>query len=258
MLNSGPLRGQKSLTEEVAEVIATQILAGELQSNHRLPTVDELAARFGVSRTVIRETVALLKAEGLIVVRHGSGMFVASDPRRRPLRIDPNRVTRIRDIVEIMQVRLGLEVEAAGLAAASRTSEQLRRIEAALNALGKAAQKRKLAVEEDRHFHSEIAAAAGNPYFSLFLEFLGRYIIPRGSIRIGRGSDEEKHRYLAKLVKEHESIYAAIKHKDAEAARRAMRRHLRNGLVRLEQLKPDELEDAERLIEAQSPETQSP
>jgi DNA-binding FadR family transcriptional regulator len=67
---------------------------------------------------------------------------VASDLRRRPLRIDPNRVTRIRDIVEIMQVRLGLEVEAAGLAAGSRASEQLRRIKEALNTTGKVAQKR--------------------------------------------------------------------------------------------------------------------
>jgi DNA-binding FadR family transcriptional regulator len=235
----------------VAERIASQILAGELQSNHRLPTVEELAAQFGVSRAVIRETVALLKAEGLIVVRHGSGMFVASDPRRRPLRIDPNRVTSIQDIIEIMQVRLGLEVEAAGLAASLRTPTQLRRIEAALKAMRKAAQTNKLAVEEDRQFHGEIAAASGNPYFPLFLEFLGRYIIPRSSIRIGCGDDEEKGRYLAKLESEHAMIYEAIEAADSDGARKAMRRHLRNGLMRLERLDPDELKDADRLIERQ-------
>jgi GntR family transcriptional regulator, transcriptional repressor for pyruvate dehydrogenase complex len=248
-LDVGPLRSQRSMTEELAERISAQILAGELQSNNRLPTVQEMASRFGVSRTVIRETVALLKADGLIVVRHGSGMFVAGDARRRPLRIDPDNVTGVRDIIEIVQVRLGLEVEAAGLAATFRTPAQLRKIGAALKAMAEAGQKKMLATDEDRLFHTEIAAATGNQYFVVFLEFLGRYVIPRSKITIGRGTDEERAQYLAKLEAEHKEIFQAITDKDPDAARQAMRRHLKNALDRLEQLKPEERADAERMME---------
>ena len=250
-LDVGPLRAQRSMTDELAERIASQIHSGELQSNKRLPTVQEMSDRFGVSRTVIREAMALLKADGLITVRHGSGMFVAGDPRRRPLRIDPANITSVRDVIEIVQVRLGLEVEAAGLAAAARTPAQLRRIGGAVKAMAEAARRRKLATEEDRLFHTEIAAATGNPYFSVFLEFLGRYAIPRTKIQVGRGTDEERARYLAKLEAEHTAIYDAIGARDPDAARIAMRRHLQNALQRLEQLQPEEIADVERLIEQQ-------
>jgi DNA-binding FadR family transcriptional regulator len=239
-----PLRSQRSLTEELASRISNQILSGELAMNERLPTVQELALRYGVSRTVVRETITLLKADGLINVRHGAGMFVAGDPRRRPLRIDPDQVAGIRDIVEIMQVRLGLEVEAAGLAASNRSAGELRRIASALRGMISAGKKGELAVDEDRAFHREIATASHNQYFQSFLEFLGRYIIPRSSIRIGHDTSDERRHYLDRLEEEHTRIYEAIERKDAEAARSAMRRHLRNGLERLEQLKPEEISKA--------------
>jgi DNA-binding FadR family transcriptional regulator len=223
-----------------------------LSSNERLPTVQELALNFGVSRTVIRETVALLKADGLIRVRHGAGMFVAADARRRPLRIDPDQVAGIRDVVEIMQVRLGLEVEASGLAALHRSAAELRRIGTALKAMSEAIRKRQLAVDEDRAFHREIAVASGNQFFPTFLEFLGHYIIPRSSIRIGADTAAERARYLERLEEEHMAIYRAIGAGDAESARQAMSRHLRNGLERLEHLEPDELADAKRALRRQN------
>jgi len=248
-LDVGPLRSQRGLTDELARRIASQVLNGELPVNSRLPTVEEMAARFGVSRTVIRESIALLKSDGLIVVRHGSGMFVAADPRRRPLRIDPDNVTGVRDVIAIVQVRLGLEVEAAGLAASAHTSAQLRRIAAALKGMKEAARKHMLAIDEDRMFHTEIAAASGNKYFVTFLEFLGRYIIPRSKIRVGRGTEGERTRYLAKLEEEHTSIFEAIKARDPERARQAMRSHLTLALERLEQMEPEEVDAAEELIE---------
>jgi DNA-binding FadR family transcriptional regulator len=251
-LDVGPLRAQRSMTEELAERIANRILSGELQSSSRLPTVQEMALRFGVSRTVIRETITLLKADGLIIVRHGSGMFVAGDPRRRPLRIDPDDVTGVREIIAIVQVRLGLEVEAAGLAAATRTSSQLRRIASAFRGMQEATKKKMLAVDEDRLFHTEIAAATGNEYFVRILEFLGRYIIPHSKIRIGRGTDEERVSYLAKVQEEHRAIFEAIGAREPERAREAMRRHLTLALERLVNLEPDEMKDAKRLIEQRS------
>ncbi len=106
-----------------------------------------------------------------------------------------------------------------------------------------------LAIDEDRLFHTEIAAATGNEYFVRILEFLGRYIIPRSKIKIGLGTDEERVTYLAKLQEEHSAIFEAIEAKEPEKARQAMRRHLTLALERLVNLEPDEVKEAERLIE---------
>ena len=73
-----------------------------------------------------------------------------------------------------------------------------------------------LAIDEDRLFHTEIAASTGNEYFVRILEFLGRYIIPRSKIRIGLGTDEERVTYLAKLQEEHSAIFEAIEAKEPE------------------------------------------
>jgi len=231
-----PLSPQPGLTEAIAARLAQDILSGRLASRHRLPSVKDMAAQFGVSQTVIREAMARLRADGLVVARHGSGVYIADDPRGRPLRIDPRSVTTLEAVMGIMEVRLGLEVEAAGRAAERRSERQLRRIEAALDAIGRAASDGRLAIDEDYEFHAAIAAATGNPHFSMLLEFLGRYIIPRQRVRVGRGTLAEQSRYLAKIQREHEAIHAAIAAGNVAAARDSMRRHLLNGLARLHKL----------------------
>jgi DNA-binding FadR family transcriptional regulator len=236
----GTIQARRSLTETLAESISEEILNGALKGGNRLPTVQALAEQFGVSRTVIREAIALLKADGLIVARHGAGLFVANDLRRRPLRIDPARINGIGDVIDIMRVRLGLEVEAAGRAAALRTAEDLVAISAALKAMRAAARKGESAAEEDRRFHTAIATATGNQYYVSFLEFLGRYIIPRKSVQVGGGTASEERRYLAKLEAEHMAIFHAIRERQPEKARRAMRVHLERGLKRLERRAAEE------------------
>jgi len=237
---AAPFQGRRSLTETLAESIAGQVLKGDLQRNNRLPTVQELSAQFAVSRTVIREAIALLKADGLIIARHGAGLFVAEDLRRRPLRIDPSRIDGLAGIIEIMQVRLGLEVEAAGLAAGVRSTAGVKRLSTALKAMSAAMRRGELAAEEDRAFHREIAAATGNQYYASFLEFLGRYIIPHQSIKVGHGTDAERDRYLALLEAEHVAIFKAIKDGQPPAARHAMRLHLERGLRRLQRVAASE------------------
>ena len=79
----------------------------------------------GVSRTVVREAVAALRAEGLVTTRQGSGAFVATDASRVPFRIDPEGLSSIGDVLEVMELRLAIEIEAAALAAERITPERL-------------------------------------------------------------------------------------------------------------------------------------
>src|SRR5262245_54232947 len=112
-----PLPPVRNLTDEVIERIKKEILAGRLAPGARLPTEQELMRALGVSRTVVREAVAALRADGLITTRQGSGAYVASDVSRVPFRIDPEGLSSIEDGLEVMELMLAIEVEAAARAA---------------------------------------------------------------------------------------------------------------------------------------------
>ena len=112
-----PLRPARNLSGEVVERIAAEIRSGRLEPGARLPTEQELMAAMGVSRTVVREAVSALRAEGLVTTRQGSGAFVAADASRVPFRIDPEGLSSIGDVLDVMELRLAIEVEAAALAA---------------------------------------------------------------------------------------------------------------------------------------------
>src|SRR5262245_38526137 len=79
-----PLRPTRNLTEEIVERIAGEIRSGRLAPGAKLPTEQKLMHAMRVSRTVVREAVAALRAEGLVTTRQGSGAFVAADARPAP------------------------------------------------------------------------------------------------------------------------------------------------------------------------------
>ncbi|HZS81596.1 MAG TPA: FCD domain-containing protein [Stellaceae bacterium] len=223
-------------TAEVIERLASEITGGRLAKGARLPTEQEMMAGFGVSRTVVREAVAALRAEGLVETRQGLGAFVASDARRRPFRIDLDDRRSIADIIDVMELRLAVEVETAGLAAERGTARQIRIIGRALAAMDAAIARGEAAIEEDFAFHRAIAAATGNQQFTRFLEYLGRFIIPRQSVPLDRGRIDDRRIYLDTFQREHRAIHAAIAAGDPAAARAAMREHLMRSSQRYRQL----------------------
>jgi DNA-binding FadR family transcriptional regulator len=237
-----PLRPARNLSGEVVERISAEIRSGRLQPGARLPTEQELMAAMGVSRTVVREAVAALRAEGLVTTRQGSGAFVAADASRVPFRIDPEGLSSIEDVLEVMELRLAIEVEAAALAAERVTAERLAPIGRALRAFEVAVERGEGAIPEDFAFHRTIAAASGNPRFGELLEFLGRHVIPRQSVRVALSSPGEQRTYLLRIQKEHARIYAAIRDRHSAEARKAMRTHLTRSLTRYRRLAERQLQ----------------
>ncbi len=227
-----PLGPPRNRTTEVVERLAAEIASGRLASGARLPTEQALTEAFGVSRTVIREAVAALRAEGLIETRQGVGAFVARDVRRRPFRIDPAELGTIAEVVNVMELRTGIEIEAAGFAAERADAAARNRIGAALKAIDAAILRGDAAIDEDFAFHLAIARAARNPHFTRLLEFLGRFLIPRQSVRIGLKRPSDLKTYLERIQSEHGHIFAAIEAGNSDAARKAMRRHLMNSRQR--------------------------
>ena len=242
-----PLQPARNLSGAVVERIAGEIRSGRLPPGSRLPTEQELMAAMGVSRTVVREAVAALRAEGLVRTRQGSGAFVAADASRGAFRIDPDGLSSIADVLEIMELRLAIEVEAAALAAERTTPEGLAPIARALRAIEVAIRRGEGAINEDFAFHRAIADASGNPRFAQLLEFLGRHVIPRQSVRVALSTPGEQRQYLMSIQKEHRRIFEAIRDRQSAEARKAMRAHLTSSLKRYRRL-------AERqLVKSQQP-----
>ena len=228
------LRPALNRAQALTQRLAAEILSGRLQPGARLPTEQELSLATGVSRTVVREAVAALRADGLVMTRQGLGAFVPEDVQRRPFRIDPDEVKSGKDVLQILELRMGLEIEASGLAAERRTSHDLILIEAALRSIEAEIEFGGNAVDADFRFHLAIFRSAHNRYFPQLLEFLGNFIIPRQTLTLA--SDSERVRYLRKIQAEHVAIYEAIRAQNTATARKAARQHLSNSLSRYQEI----------------------
>ena len=221
-----PVTLPPSRTALLVDHLGGEIRAGRYKPSERLPTEQELMARFEVSRTVVREAVASLKAEGLVVTRQGSGAFVAQNPAGRPFRITSDDLESFAEVLNVLQLRLAVEVEAAGAAAARRDQPMLDDIARRLDQIEAATSAGDTAIEADYEFHLAIARATGNPYFERFMRFLGTVLIPRQTVRAGMDDPELRRAYLMRIQAEHRALYRAIRDADVEAARQAARVHL--------------------------------
>jgi len=231
-----PIAAARKLSRGLFEQLADEIKSGRLAPGARMPTEQELTRAARVSRTVVREAVAALRAEGLVITRQGVGAFVSAEAQRAPFRLEPERMQSLGDILNVMELRLGVEVESAGLAAERTGKVHRRAIAAALEAIERASSHGKTAVDEDLAFHRAIAEATGNPEFARFLQFIGRHLIPRRTVS---GLPERmggRRAYLTIIQEEHRRIFEAIRSGDARAARDAMRRHLTRSLDRYRRL----------------------
>jgi DNA-binding FadR family transcriptional regulator len=231
-----PVRPPQRLTREIAERIADEITTARLPPGAKLPTEQEMVEGMGVSRTVVREAVAALRARGLVVTRQGAGAFVAAEADRQPFLLTFDGLPSIAEVLDVMELRASVEVEAAGLAAERGSAAARRRVGTALRAIDAALDRGESAIAEDFAFHRAIAVATGNAQFAHFLEYLGRFIIPRQSIRVAAHRPEGQRAYLATFQREHAAIAEAVAARDGEAAREAMRRHLSNSQERYRRL----------------------
>ena len=204
---------------------------GHLQPGEKLPTGQELARRFGVSLTVVREAISSLRSEGLVETRQGSGAFICRSARQRPFRIESTGASASAVGPEqIFELRTGIEMQAAALAAERGTASQHRAIRKALDGMKDAVAEGRDGVAEDVLLHRRIAEAAGNMLFSTFLDFLGEHI--RDSIAVSRLDASVWLEQQQHVMDEHAAIVDAIFRRDATAARRAAEMHMANCLGR--------------------------
>jgi GntR family transcriptional repressor for pyruvate dehydrogenase complex len=211
------------LYEQIVQQIEESIVKGELKPGDQLPAERDLAQRFGVSRTAVREAVKALREKGLVEAYSGKGTFI-TDGTTQAVRQSLDLMVKIGQADganHLAEVRAILEPEIAALAAVRIQEPELATMREAVSVMDRAGQDPEAYIEADLDFHLALAEGAANPLIlSLLDSIVG--LLREQRLRIFRvpGGPERGQFH-------HKRILEAVEHHDAENARQAMRAHLR-------------------------------
>lgn len=225
----------RRLAETLVDRFAQRMRDGVLKRGEKLPPELHIMEAEGVSRTVVRDALSRMQAAGLVETRHGVGTFVLDMPAPAGFVIGPATIATLHDVLNLLEFRLSLEVEAAGMAAKRRTPQALLEIKQALDALLEGPQKSGTTINADFQFHLKIAKASGNAYLIDIMKHLGTKLIPRTRMNSAYTGQSDRTAYLAGINAEHQQIYLAIAAGNVDAARSAMYLHLNSSRIRLHQ-----------------------
>lgn len=198
---------QENLSSRALELIRSEITSGRLAPG-TMVSASQLAERFGVSRTPVRDALLQLESAGMVRIEKNRGATIMA--------------TTLDDLIEVFQIRLMLEVPAAGRAAQLRTSAQMVSIRECFVSMEEAAGDPDLLLLLDRDLHSTIASVSGNQRLVSQLTDLRNLVLTRG---VGTTSQA---RTGCELVEDHRGIVEAIERGDPAAAAAEMRRHVAN------------------------------
>jgi len=209
----------------IAAALGGEILSGALPPGSRLPSVEEMNARFGVSRVVVREVVKTLTAKGLVVSKTKVGTIVRDaaawnwlDAEVLEWRVRAGLDSAF--LAQIAAVRSAIEPAAAALAAQHRTSKDLAQLRACIAAMRAAEGDTARYAEADVAFHLALGRASGNPLVGSFGPVIK--VALRGLIALSAAGVKEMERGHGGSTKRHAAIVAAIAARDGRRARAAM------------------------------------
>jgi len=210
------------LYEQIVQQIEESIVKGDLKPGDQLPAERDLAQRFGVSRTAVREAVKALREKGLVEAYSGRGTFV-TDGTRNAVRQSLDLMSRMgqqEGSTHLAEVRAILEPEIAALAAQRIQESELTTMREAVAVMDKAGQDPDAYIEADLDFHLALAEAAANPLIlSLIDSIVG--LLREQRLRIFKVSGGPERGQV-----HHKQILEAIEARDADKARDVMRAHL--------------------------------
>lgn len=229
----------RRLYEQIAQQLASAIASAEYEVGQRLPSERELAQKFGVSRPTVREAIIALELDELVEVRTGSGVYVTN---REP----PSGQTGFKDIgpFELLEARRAIEGESCALAATRMDDAQIAELSALIAEMRNENQHNDVERSEDadRRFHELIATSTHNSGMVAAVQMLweARMRSPQNRSM----SLKVRARGVKPRVDEHHAIVRALKRRDPDAARAAMREHLSRVMEEL--LEVTEVEELER------------
>ncbi|UJW77289.1 FadR/GntR family transcriptional regulator [Rhizobium sp. SL42] len=225
------IRRIEHLPARIAGHIGKEIAEGRIKPGEKLPTEHLLAKTFGVSRSVVREAIAQLRNEGLVDTRQGVGAFVTEGMGRGSIRIEQTDLHHRDSFRSLFQLRIPLEIEAAGLAAVHHDDADLKKLDDSLAQMTGADKWTDQGIVADLIFHRTLAAATHNEYFPLFIGFIAERIsLAINAARAAAVLEE----IVETTIAEHVAIRDAVVTRDPAKARAAMHDHLMGAAGRLD------------------------
>jgi GntR family transcriptional regulator, transcriptional repressor for pyruvate dehydrogenase complex len=222
-------KGRPNLTREVVNAMAQLVMERVWSPGDPIPSEKELAARFGVGRSTIREAVQSLVTLGVIEVRHGEGSFIREPTSELlsgaflwGLLLSP------RTVGDFTEFRICIEATCAGIAAGKRSAATADVLDEVLALMQSSPQDQ--VFQHDNRFHILIAEATGNPIFVKVVETL------QSTVRLWFPITYSLTGTAGDTLAEHRAIADAIRDQDAAGARKAMRQHLSKAAKRLRYL----------------------
>ena len=212
------MKGNDRLYQDLARTLIEELAAGRYLVGSRLPAERDLAMRFNVSRPTVREAIIALEVQGLVEVRIGSGAYVLRLPG------DGDTPGFNVSAFELTEARLLFEGEAAALAAAQATDDDIAEIEQLVQQIAAENLDPNGTERADRAFHLAIARATRNSAIYKAIEEL--WNLRAKSPEAALLHEKARHANVKPVVEEHSAVLDALRARDPAAARAAMRAHL--------------------------------
>jgi len=209
------------LYEGIVKQITDMIRSGELKAGDRLPTERDLAVELNVSRTAIREALRSMELMGMIESKVGGGTFIREltlDSLMDPLANILSQNDRL--TIELIEVRMLLEVEITKLAAQRITEKKIQALEKSLQLMQKEIDAGELGLKGDNAFHLELAKAADNLAMMSITRLCGELLSNTRKAALEALDDRRIG------VRHHQAIFEAVKAGQAKEAADLMRKHL--------------------------------
>ncbi|RYE82461.1 MAG: FadR family transcriptional regulator [Hyphomicrobiales bacterium] len=218
------------LSTTIYDAVLSMITRGEFAPNSRLPSEAKLSAMYGASRPVVREALARLKEDGIVVSRQGSGSYVRRQPDPSILDLAP--IGTLGDLQRCFEFRANTEPSAAGLAALRWQQDDMDNIDAAMSVLQRCIADGFIGAEEDATLHEAIADATHNNYHRMVQRMLRPHVL--AGMNVSRSLTLRRPEASLRMVQdEHVVVVEAIRRRDAEAAAESMRAHILNARHRM-------------------------
>lgn len=218
-----PIRPRR-ISDQVFDQLRELIFRGEFKAGEKILTEREMAEAFGVSRTSVRDAINKLVTMGLLEQRQGQGTFVRSPETKQKSLLATMVESQNASLPDVLEVRMGLECNAAALAALRADDKDYRFMEKSIDALAEAISSGRMSMDADISFHMAISYATGNRLQVTIMKNVYDYLF--AGIDDNLDALYQRPEDMAAILDQHRTIYRAIRDRDPERAQLTMRRHI--------------------------------
>lgn len=218
-----PIR-PKRIADQVFDQLRELIFRGDYKPGQQIMTERELAEALSVSRNSVREAINKLVTLRFLEQRQGQGTFVRSIDDAVQIPLATVMETQDASLIDLLEMRMGIECTAASLAAQRINATELEAIERALADMEQDTRAGGLGTEGDIAFHMAIAAATKNPMQIYIMKNVSDFL--HVGIRENLLHLYEDPQNIVEILRQHKAIYEAIRRGDPDAAFTAMKEHI--------------------------------